>query len=211
MFPNLIRPAGFGSAAVSGGGRRYSTAIVSTQGRTGLTTIVSALADDANITIGDIGFDFPLYGALYRSNIFAGSNGYLTFGFGTNAYSSLSLTNPGRALMVMAADRSWLYVGVQQSTGSFRTRWEGQTGSSTGTSMVWEATLFANGVIQLVFGLNMPNNGGVKTFTKGDGAVYTDYLPTNTLYVNDGGAYSLVFTPNDAAGNSHTVQVGSYA
>ena len=211
MFPNLIRPAGFGSVAVSGGGSGYRSAIVPTQGRTGLTTIVSALADDANIAIGDIGFDFPLYGALYRSNIFAGSNGYLTFGFGSSEFSDLSLTNPGRALMVMAADRSWLYVGVQQSAGSFRIRWEGKTGSSSGTSMVWEATLFANGVIQLVFGLNMPNNGGVKTFTKGDGAVYTDYLPTNTLYVNDGGAYSLVFTPNDAAGNSHTVQAGSYA
>lgn len=211
MFPNLIRPAGFGSVAVRGGGSGYSSAIAPLLGRSGMTAIVTAQADDANINVGDIGIDFWLYGVIYRSNIFAGSNGYLTFGFGSSAYSNLSLTSPGRALMVMAADRSWLYVGVQQSAGSFRIRWEGQTGASTGTSMVWEATLFANGVIQLVFGLNMPNNGGVKTLTKGDGAVYTDYLPTNTLYVNDGGAYSLVFTPNDAAGNSHTVQAGSYA
>jgi len=188
------------------GGSGFSTAIAPTQGRTGLTTIVNGVADDANITIGDIGFNFPLYGALYRSDIFAGSNGYLTFGFGTNAYSNLSRTNPGRALMVMAADRSWLYVGVQQGAGSFRIRWEGSDGSSGGTSMIWEATLFASGVIQLAIDMITLASAPINTLTKGDDITFVDYTP-NTASSFD----SLVFTPSDAAGNSHTVQRGSYS
>jgi len=206
MFPNLIRPAGFASSGGVGGS--YSTAIALTQGRTGLTAIFTGLVDDGSTVLGDIGFDFPLYGALYRSNIFAGSNGFLTFGFGSSAYSALSRTVPGRALMVIAADHNYVYVGVKAGIGSFRVRWEGQylRSASVTAVLIWEATFFSNGVIQLALDV-LPQNitTTVSSLTKGDGVTFTDYVP-NIFSAPD----SLVFTPNDAGGNSHTVQHGSY-
>jgi len=210
MFPNLIRPAGFGSVAVSGGSRSYSTAIAPTQGRTGFTTVVSTVQDDNNYPLGDIGFDFPLYGSLYRTNIVAGSNGYITFGFGSSAYSGLSRTFPGRALMVAAADHSWSYLGLKIATGSFQVRWEGQyfRGSDASSVFIWEVTFFPNGVIQLALDACPASLGGatVSSLTKGDNVTFTDYVPNIASARN-----SFVFTPNDAAGNSHTVQTGSYA
>lgn len=203
MFPLMIKPAGFGKGV---GGGNYSPTIALTQGRAGMTTIVDVVQDDASISIGDTGFDVPIYGSLYRSNIFVGSNGYITFGFGSSAYSGLSRTNPGRGLLVSAADHNWVFVAVKADPGKFRVRWEGQAFRSSDLTSVfiWEATFFPDGVIQLALD-RIPITSGVSTLTKGDNVTFNDYAPNTGNNPN-----SFVFLPNDAAGNSHTVQTGSY-
>lgn len=180
---------------------RYSSTIVAPSGTTGLTQIVSSGADDASISIGNIGFDFLLYDGTYRTNIFVGSNSYLTFGFGSNVYSGISFNNPGRGLFVGAADRSWNQVWVGSgATGTYRVRWVGNASTSGAGLVVWEVTLFSDGVIMLVTG-NSAQTGGYSALTKGiNPAVETTY----TLIANS----SWVFLPNGSG--SYTVQTGSY-
>lgn len=185
---------------------RYSSTLATLLGTSGATNLVNGQADDANINIGDMGFDFRLNGATYRSNIFVGSNSYLTFGFGSIEYGSLSQTNPGRALLVAAADRSWNKVDVKQDAADkYRVIWQGGSSSGGGTPYTWELSLFADGAMQLVMGAGTPS-AGLSMLTKGDGVTSLSYTTNAASAVN-----SLVFLPTNAAGDSHTVQVGSYS
>ena len=220
MFPNLIRPAGFGSVAVSGGSRSYSTAIATLQDSTGMTQIVSAFADDAGQYLPDPGIDFPIYGAIYRTNISIGSNWYLLFGSTSTLFSSLSRTVPGRGLLFGAADRSWQNVYFKAESGFCRIRFEGHvTSSGTSYTAIFQIKLFANGTIELTIGTGCFYNDTaytfVQTLTKGDGTTYTDFTvpagsTAQTDFTSTAVLTSLVFSPVDVAGNSHTVQTGSY-
>ena len=221
MFPNLIRPAGFGIAAVSGGGSGYSTAIATLQDSTGMTQVVSAFADDASQYLPDVGFNFPIYGSTYRSNIAIGSNWYLLFGLTSIEYSSLSHNNPGRGLLFGAADRSWQNVYFKAESGFCRIRFEGHvTSSGTSYTAIFQIKLFADGTIELTIGIGCFYNPTaltlVQSLTKGDGITYTDFtVPTGSVVQSDFTSTavltSLVFSPVDAAGSSHTVRVGSYS
>ena len=222
MFPNLIKAAGLGSVAVSGGGGggSYSTTIATLQTSAGMTQIVSGYADDASQYLPDPGFNFPIYGSTYRSNIAIGSNWYLLFGLTSSAYSGLSRTNPGRGLLFGAADRSWENVYFKAESGFCRIRFEGHV-SSSGSSYtaIFQIKLFADGTIELTIGIGAFYNPlgitPVQSLTKGDGVTYTDFtVPAGSVVQSDFTSTavltSLVFSPVDAAGSSHTVQYGSY-
>lgn len=188
--------------------QRFSTSIVSLIGISGLTLLHSTAADDTFFNLPNIGFDFDLYGVLYRTNIFVGSNSYVTFGFSTNAYSSLDANNPvGPKLLIGGADRSWnqLYGGQFNPTNgglAYRIHWKGNSGTSGSGTVLWEVTLFSNGVIMLVVGNPMFTDGrsclSNGTFSS---PITTNYsIAVNTSYV---------FIP-DGSG-SYTVQTGSYS
>jgi hypothetical protein len=180
----------------------YSSAPASLLGTSGLTQIVSTSADDANVALPDIGFDFPLYDGIYRTNIYIGSNSYLTFGFGSNQYNSISASSPGRGLLVGAGDRSWNQVWAgSDDLGTYRVRWQGNTGTSGAGGVVWEATLFDDGVLLLVTGAYVQVSG-YAALTKGSSPIVETPYGLTPLR-------SWVFQP-DGAG-SYTVQEGSYS
>jgi len=197
-------------ALTANSGASFSTALATIRSSTGMTQVVGAYADDANTNLTDQGFSIPVFGSSYRSNAFAtaiyvGSNSYITFGFGSSAYSGLSLTSPGLALMLAAADRSWTSVFANQdSASSYRILWNGGVGSSSGSAQYsWQVVLWANGTIELAYDAAFPATG-VKALTKGDGTTFTSFTTTA------GVAGSFVFTPVDAAASSYTVAAGSY-
>lgn len=154
------------------------------QGSDGMNRIVSSYADDANASLGDIGFDFPFYGGTYRNNIFICSNGYLTFGYSSTAYTGLSHTSPGRGLFVSAWDRSYNAVYTKAAAGSFTVRYEGSpnSGFSAPASMIWEATLHSDGSISLVTG-QMASTNRLNTITDGGGTNFTDYVVAENTYI----------------------------
>jgi hypothetical protein len=178
----------------------YSSTQVAPLGSAGMTNIYTGSVDDANINIGDLGFDFPYYDATYRNNVFIGSNSYVTFGFGSSNYSGLSRTNPGRALHLGSADRGYQNVFVKASNGSYRVRYEGSPGTSGSSSRFLEITFFPDGTMMVA--RSTPDNGGLWTATKGDGTSYTDFAPTTET--------SFVVQPN-ADRTAYTVQPGSYS
>lgn len=182
----------------------FSTALASIRSSAGMTQIVSAYADDANIVLPPPGFAVPVYGGSYQSNIFIVSNSYLTFGYSTSVFSGLSLTVPGLALMLAAADRSWLSVYVNQdSAKSYRILWNGGASSGGTSPYSWQVVLWADGTIEFAYDAAFPTSG-VKALTKGDGATSSSFTTTA------GVAGSYVFTPVDAAASSYAVQAGSY-
>jgi len=181
----------------------FSAAAAAVRSSAGMTQIASTYLDDGNMVLPDLGFSIPVYGGSYRTNIFIGSNSYLTFGYGSSLYNSLSLTSPGLALMLAAADRAWNSVYVNQdSAKSYRILW---VGSDTGNvnPYSWQVVLWADGTIEFAYSGAFPANG-VKSLTKGDGLAHADFATTA------GVAGSFVFSPVDAAASSYTVQAGSY-
>lgn len=179
---------------------RYSSAQVTLIGSAGMTNIYTGDVDDANVVLGDLGFDYRFYDGTFRTNVYIGSNSYLTFGFGSNEYSGLTRVNPlGKTLHLGSDDRSYQKVFVQASASSFRVRYEGAPARSGASSRFFEITLFADGAMMVV--KQTPDNSGLWTVTKGDNISFTDYAPSAET--------SFVITPN-AAFTAYTVQPGSY-
>jgi hypothetical protein len=111
-------------------------------------------SDDGYWTV-PISFNISFLGILYAT-AYVGTNGYVTFGGGSDAYSALGATNPGYPkIMVSANDNSAqrIYYGTEGSAPNrtFRIRFEG-TGATTGVlgspNMVWELTFYENATSQ---------------------------------------------------------------
>lgn len=95
----------------------------------------------------NITFNEASYGEIY-----VGTNSYITFGAGSNAYSGLGFDNPAaQKIMISASDNSCqrIYYGTEGSSPNrtYRVRFEG-TNSTSGTlgspNMVWEAVFYEN-------------------------------------------------------------------
>lgn len=80
----------------------------------GWTSLQNASVDDGFVTVPITSTTFL---GTARTSAFVGSNAYITFGAGSNAFSSLSTTNPAQdKFMFNAGDRSYQRVAYQ--TGS---------------------------------------------------------------------------------------------
>lgn len=89
----------------------------------GWTSLINASADDASVSLQPATASIRAIGSgsrvmwafdgfLYPNSMYVGSNGYITFGSSSTAYSSLSTTNPAiNKIMIDAADRSYQQVG----------------------------------------------------------------------------------------------------
>ena len=122
------------------------------------TVLVNENQDDAYVLIPDIGFDFFYMGVNFRSTIYIGSNGYITFGSGSTEYSNLSLSNPSfPSIHFGSADNSWQLVLIrtvdEAGIKACVVRYEG-TASMSGVlsrpNIVAEISLFADGRIRIV-------------------------------------------------------------
>ncbi|UYA98786.1 fibronectin type III domain protein [Xanthomonas phage vB_Xar_IVIA-DoCa6] len=167
------------------------------QGTSGLTLVRSGQADEGYIVLPALPFDFNLFGTNYKNNIYVCANSFITFGFGVSVYSGLSATNPGRGLLLAAADRSWsvLYAGSVLSGQGFLVRFDGSTSyTSYDGGNLWEVTFYVDGTIGLVTG-NFPS-GGVTNISDG------------TSWRSEGPAP--VFQPNKAYLGTPTGTNGNY-
>ncbi|CAA2409875.1 tail fiber protein [Xanthomonas phage Bosa] len=166
------------------------------QGSASLALVRSGQQDEGFIVLPALPFPFSLFGSSYQNNIYACANSFITFGFGVSVYSSLSPTNPGRGLLLAAADRSWqtLHAGSVLSGQGFLVRFDGSTGyASYDGGNLWEVTFYVDGTIGVVTG-NFPT-GGVTNISDGtswrsDGAA--PVFMSNKAYLG---------TPTGAGGN----------
>ncbi len=174
-------------------------------GIAGMTLIMEGSQDDANLQVS-LPFSFPYYGVARL--VFIGSNSYLSFGAGSSAFSGLSCTNPGRALHVGSADNSWQrYYWIDNGNGSVRVRFEG-TNSTSGTvgspTIVWEATIYDDGKIQVAVGSHN-RSGGISNMSNGvaDASCLTYTLAQNQSHVSapSGGTYN-IHAGSSVVGNS---------
>ncbi len=131
----------------------------------GWTQIQSVSADDANKQV-TFGFNMSFNGTSYNS-VFVGSNTYLTFGSGSNLYSSLSASNPALpGVHMCAADNSYQKVFYKLDTPSImRIRYEGNN-STSGTvgspTIVYEAVFYSGAsYFDLYMGSNSRCGGDV--------------------------------------------------
>jgi hypothetical protein len=113
---------------------------------TNWTSIVSANADDANISVA-LPFTWTYNNTGYTA-FFPNSNAFLTFGSGSSVFNSLSASNPAlNKIFFAGADNSWQRVSSFTSGTDYkRLRWEGFNGSggaAPGSSnMIYELTFF---------------------------------------------------------------------
>jgi hypothetical protein len=175
---------------------------------TGWTSQINANADDANIQIPTLPFNFFINNTAFTS-VFLGSNSYITFGSGSTEWSNLSVTNPAIPKMMFgAADNSWQRVSTFVSgTDYVRVRYEGNANTS-GTvgspGIVAEITLFnpskfsGSNVIELLVGIHNRIDG-VSNISNASTAFATYTVAANQSYVFVG----------NSTGTSWTVNTGS--
>jgi hypothetical protein len=138
----------------------------STTDFTGWERIQDASADDAFLEVSGWPFSFVLDNTSYTGT-FVGSNGYLTFGQGSQLYNSLSAANPALPKIHFgAADNSYQRVYKKIETETVRIRFEG-TAATSGTpgssNIIVELAFFkpANSgeqVVELRIGLHGGNS-----------------------------------------------------
>ncbi|MBD2570012.1 hypothetical protein [Anabaena lutea] len=178
----------------------FSNANATPHGSFGMDQIIFDYEDDSSIDLGDIGFDFPFYGINYRTNIYIGSNSYVTFGYSSTNFASITRSFPGRGIFIYPGDRAWYACFVKAETTKFTIRFEGYTKNFDFDPLAWEVVLFVDGTIMVI-----PEACPVDTIkyfiTSGDGIIYTDFLSSFTS------GNSLVFTPDSG---TYIMQEGSY-
>lgn len=158
----------------------FSSAIAPMFGAVGMTQIVSAYTDDDFVQLPDLDLTFPFYGVNFTSDqIYVGANGYITFGYGSDAYSTLNAVNPGVALHLCSGDRSMDAVYYRKVGDTLRIRYEGYTGRLTSDPRrIWEVKFFPDGTIMVVSGENMDDS--ISIVTNGSYSQVQALLPTLT-------------------------------
>lgn len=173
------------------------------------TGIQNASIDDGYILVS--GFPFTFYhSGVGVTSVYVASNSYLTYGAGSNNFSSLAANNPLLPKYFLgAADNSYQRVAYIISTPNYvRIRYEG-TASTSGLAgapnIVYEVTHFnpsqfnGNNVIEVLVGKHARTSGLFGA------ANNTTYSVSSTIAANQ----SYVFV-GSATGNNHTLYTGYY-
>ncbi len=174
-----------------------STRTANLVGISGLTIIQNANADDANIAI-TLPFSVTFNGVSYTT-VYVGSNGYLTFGAGSSAFSGLSASNPAiPGIHINAGDRSYqrVYKGSDDGNITYRIRYEGSstTSGTPGSSTVfWEITFssVSPSTILIDVGSNAASGSGTSGVTSGS----TYFLTIASATANTG--YTISYDVDD--------------
>lgn len=130
--PTLVGGQTVGATATATVNTQTST-ILGPASLTASTTLSSGTNDDG---FWNVALPWPIdfLGTSY-TNIFVGTNSYITFGSGATVYSGLGASTPNLPkIMIWAADRSGqrIYSGIEGTVPNrtFRIRFEGSTGTS---------------------------------------------------------------------------------
>ena len=178
-----------------------------TLGASALTLIQNGNVDDNSIGI-TLPFSIRFLGKDY-TQVFVGSNSYLTFGVGSNLFSGISASNPPiPAIQISARDNSYqrVYAGSENAGATFRIRYEG-TNAGSGTvgspTMVWEITFTASTPTQILVDIGSNNASAVGS------SLITDGFNSKGIYANGvlNTGYTLV--SNTANIQSNILEIGS--
>jgi hypothetical protein len=140
-------------------------------GLTASTSPTEGNNDDGYWTLS-LPFNVTYNGTSYGS-VYLGTNSYLTFNGGSDAYSNLNASNPALPkIMISAEDNSAqrIYYGTVGSAPNrtYRVRWEG-TNSTSGTlgnpNMVWEVTFYENAPARIDVQIGVNANAGTTPTT----------------------------------------------
>ena len=163
---------------------------------------------------------------LTYSNVYVGSNSYLTFGAGSTQYSSLTYSSPSvPGIFINSGDRSFQKLYTKTNVDSFVIRYEGSVGTSNNggipdPEIEWEITLFNNNVIDINIGTNSAYPAGLSVIKTASQKVhdidtlpntgfrtYKGYMPekidVSKIYYNknSGISYSVVPDTENAGSN----------
>lgn len=143
-----------------------------------LTLIQDASADNASILV-TLPFSVTFQGTSY-TDVYVGSNGYVTFGTGSTVTSVTGSSPPYPTIAIDAGNRSYqrVYAGSEDGNATYRIRYEGASGTSgtPGSSTVFWELLFTAatpGVIELDIGANAASGLGFSGITNGAGTILT--------------------------------------
>lgn len=166
--------------------------------------------DDQNSQF-TIPFSFKFFGADYGNNanggVYLGTNSYVTFGFGSNVYSGISASNPGRGILVNVTDNwqfnftgnAYFSTAVVNGVTVARVTYDGGRLSSYSDLIYWQMDFFPNQKINLR--LSAQTAGGISGISNGSSFAPTFTTPANTNYVLE----------SDNNGNNWTVNTGQYS
>jgi hypothetical protein len=168
----------------------------------GWTGRQNASADDANLSVS-FPFTWTINNTGYAA-CFVGSNTYITFGSGSNVFSSISGSNPAlNKIHLGAADNSYQRVSTFSSGANYtRIRYEGN-GSTSGTvgspGIVYECTFFNpsnfgnKNVVEVLVGNHNRTTG---QFGVANTSTYyaSGTIAANTSYVFEGNSTGTAWT-----------------
>lgn len=200
-LPGFVLTAGTKAPVYGAGPGNYPPSI-------NWTGIQNLSVDDGFREVSGFPFTFKYAGSSY-TNVFIGSNSYLTYGAGSTVFNLLSATNPSvNKIFIGSGDNSFQRVSHFISSDYVRIRSEGN-GATSGTignpGIVFEATLFnptktnGNNVVEILVGKHNRTAGLFGA------ANATTFLAQSTISANQ----SYVFVGNDT-GTAFTIYSGHY-
>lgn len=160
------------------------------KGSSGMT-LFGTRNDDSTVTLPAMGFSIN-YGGAFVSTLYSSGNSWIGFGSGTQ---HLNINNRD-------ASYNNLYYASEVVNGknTFRIRFEGNSSYSSwgANDLIWEFTVFSDGVFMLVVEKS-PNNGS-DSFAGGGTSVSVSFKTGK----------SYVLLPSNPNGTAYTVVEGSY-
>lgn len=198
------------SAPPPSGDLTLTSGVQGVQGPSGLTYIYSGDSDDYYYKIPALPFDWYFMGTNYGQNanngIYIGTNGYITFGFGTGTLSMSATT--GRSILFAYRDRRLYQAAGGQDpdvggVANYRVYWRGTTYGRTSESLIIEFKFFANNYFQINYGTMNTSSSGQAYISNGSSYVNSWTVPT---YSSSSFAFS-----SDPTGTNWTVQSGYWS
>ncbi len=132
------------------------------------------LTDDSFAGPIELGMNFPFYGTNY-SQVFIGSNGFISFGAGSNSYTNVEIPNATEPNNMIAA--CWddmnpeaggtIYYYHDTTNGRFIISYVGLPFYSGGADATFEIILNSNGQIAIEYGALNPGSRGLNQLTVG--------------------------------------------
>jgi hypothetical protein len=163
----------------------------------------SGVVDDDFMSLPAPDFPFLFYGVSRA--MFIGTNSYLTFGEGYKIFNNFFLDSL-RGVMVNASDNSSEFISYKKSKDNYTIRFEGYSTSSVSSNrLIWEITLFSDGVIQIHMINNTRGEFGTLAVSDKTGSVNC-YSIKPALSANK----SIVLIPRKVKTEGYMYAYGSY-
>lgn len=170
-------------------------------GSNGETVLLDGEFDDVSRSATQLDFQFPFYGVNKSVNIC--TNSFLSFGNNSIIYGNFTLRSPA-GIYINAHDviGAWIAEKLLVSGKAWMVRSEARNRTES-TRQIWEATLFSDGVIQLVMGYVPVPDRKISLVTNSIEA-------TGKIFDNPLSGESYVFIPKPNPADGYDIYKGSY-
>ncbi len=170
---------------------RYSSSPATEQPASEMTVIYSGYISDGCLVIPNVGFDFPFDGTSFRE-IYLCTNSYITFGYQSSSVVHIDdEPKPKHGLYIAPGSRSIGKVYISRpSQDSLRIRYSGRQRHEPTfpINLIWQVTLFTNGVIE-VLPISYPDNGECELRITSDKYIRIPSLSQSVVFYPQGTDY----------------------